>query len=243
MSSIAEKPPEGTGAASRAEFIPSAFKLVYLGAFIFAIFQIIYLGIQNAKNTIPKVGLSQLDGLAWQCLILIFLLAVVVHLFRIYITLERLEHEVEPFANFYSTFSNSGIWWEFVARIIVVVVVTLKALSPATGLFLDRYSAGEVRLGVYDSLPSFLCLLYGALLIWGLVVYFAGKKDVRDSFIPSSVAGLLGAITITVILPQRDGQVIIGTILLLGFSGLLCWDVMFRSGWSTYLKEPLKIFM
>jgi hypothetical protein len=115
-------------------FIPSAFKVVYFIAFLLTIVQIGWAGAEKAQEVVPTILSTTVDKAIFQAIIVGFLLFVMVHLVRIYFTLERLEKEREPFHDFYKSFSQTGIWIEFAARFILVAIVTFKAFSPLAEL-------------------------------------------------------------------------------------------------------------
>lgn len=155
-------------------FLKSAFKIVYLGAFGMAIYQIC----SHAEN-FKVLGQNNLDNriFSWLNIGFIWILGFF-HNLRLYITLEMLEDEDFIFENFFVNANKFQRFLEFICRVVIVSVVSLK---------IYRWSGSE-------DLSQYMLYLYSALFVWGVVVgtfdFKNWKHWLKNTYLPISIFGL-----------------------------------------------------
>jgi len=174
----------------------SAFKIVYLFVFGATILDLITVGYRNYKQFGEKYAathaLADVQGLA--IILFVFLVVVGLHLFRLYLTLECLEGKKMSFSDYYNTFSPTALRWEFGVRLILVFLISFKALNVVTATplpFLGVFAPLDANPSLITVALGFLWFLYLFLFIWSMIALLWGKKGIRQSFLPSSLSGLV----------------------------------------------------
>lgn len=173
--------------------VKSAFQAVYLAVFIAAVvsvctsiintpmaalypFEELFASIQSENSQdVFLLRIALIDAPKW-----VFAFVVSAHFIRIYLTIEMLEDEEGLFPRYYESFGGVGRAFEFIARLLIVAIVSLKVF-PIESL---------------NDLSSFLVIFYAATLAWSTVAIHLGKKKRTDSFLISSLVGFLFSIAL-----------------------------------------------
>jgi hypothetical protein len=96
------------------------------------------------------------------------------HLIRIYITMEYMEDEEGGYENFYDGYSPAWRFTEFVVRVIIIGIVSLKV----------------IKVHEFRDFASYVFLFYLSLCAWSAIALMRKKKFFYESFAFSSLLGL-----------------------------------------------------
>ncbi len=166
--------------------LSSAYKNVYLLVFAIAAAAIAY-QLLRCKNALWEVvqggGTGSINYYTFVGALVVFCIAIFFHLMRIYVSMEQLE---DPTTEEHRLYIKPLRGWrtgvEQAVRILIIVIVSLK--------FVPVFNT-------IHRLAYYLVILYSSLLLWDVFIHFAGKLVWRDTFIGSSIVGLIVSITLT----------------------------------------------
>lgn len=139
----------------------SAFQAVYLITFILASLGLVgalVSGVESWAAEFIKPGTDNQFFFSWTTRILLFV--ILLHWLRLYITLEKLEDNLlSPHPTWFKGWPRPIRFWEFVSRCSIVAWMGLKVIT-----------VGDI--GKLTAFFSFLCGLYGLMMLWGVVWLF-----------------------------------------------------------------------
>lgn len=170
-------------------------------------------------------GLNGLDNSLFLGINKILIWIIGLHNIRLYITLEMLDDEDFIFENFFTNANRLQRFLEFVIRIVIVGIVSLKII---------KWSAS-------DDLPNYMFWLYLSLLSWGVVVGTFDLKNwkhwFKNTYLLISIFGLLFAMSSKYMIQlQINDSVLVWGIVLFTFLILIIADVIIDlyKNWGQY---------
>jgi hypothetical protein len=140
------------------ETVKSAFKWIYLLIFLYATYTVA-VGLTPELLKSIKSGGEIDDQLFAGALIVVLIGGILLHSIRVYFTFEMVEHRHPLFDHLLGQLHSSGTrirTLEFVFRFCIISIVTYKAWG---------------SLADFGGVCAYLKLLYGALLLWSLLVF------------------------------------------------------------------------
>ncbi len=142
----------------------SAFKVVYLILFVTAAIQL-RLDLLNNRDSswvfFSQKAIGGLDYTLYTYLLQFFAGALILHLLRMYLSMEDLEDPCSDTNE--RCFRNSSVWFrrtEQIIRLTVIAVLSMKLIS--LGIF--------PKVTTLNATAVFLCVLYGLLIAWDVFV-------------------------------------------------------------------------
>jgi hypothetical protein len=174
-------------------YLRSAFQFSYLLIFLWAVVQLVRVvitgenPISNQMNRVSQLinkvdggGFWLFDSLSYA--VNAFCILFAAHLVRIYITLESMEDQEGHYSGFYDSFSPIGRFLEFIVRVAIIAIISLKVIP----------------LGTFSAFSWFVFTFYTSLTVWS-VLALTQKKSAGEAFLWSSIAGLLFSIILIVL--------------------------------------------
>ena len=113
-----------------------------------------------------------------------FIFFVVAHGIRLYVTLAMLEERHAPFEGFLDDASPVTCQLEFAARVLIVLIVTGKAVGQWTE---------------FKDVCMYLSVLYLAMFLWSLVAYFGIKRVWSEAYGTVAFFGFLGVLALGIV--------------------------------------------
>ncbi len=190
----------------------SPFKTAYLIVFVFAIWDLYSEAIAKFQTSAHKAFAPEALGLSMTFLwifLCIAAFAFALHLFRIYISLGVMEEDDQIFEEFLVDLSPTKRFFEFWIRVGVVFVISLK-FTPLGGV------TDIKKLGLM------LVSVYGAMLVWDIVMWIYRRKPAWQFFLTSIVGfGGGGALVWMAWDEKREIEWVMGEAFLLFIIGLV----------------------
>jgi hypothetical protein len=201
--------------------VRSAFQAVYFYIFAKTAFEIFAQAV-SFETGIQAFNLGGPDKILASFVYPFFLIVVGIHILRLYVTMEMIEDEEGFFEGFYNNLGWKTMLFEWILRISISALVTLKTFA----------------IDSLEGLIRFLFFLYMTMFLWSLFMRIFARKSNKEVFLWSSLSGLFGTTCIVVLISYNEITEIAVTVLvfMLGGGGFLAYDIttQFYQNWKSY---------